>query len=94
MYKMTDDDWKDFILEDLSKAHFNIKDEIVSIEIYRRGHGMISPIKGFLFSDEKEQLKKNINDQIYFAHSDLSGISVFEEAFYQGISVVDEVLKK
>ena len=94
MYKMTDDDWKDFILEDLSKAHFNIKDEIVSIEIYRRGHGMISPTKGFLFSDEKEQLKKNINDQIYFAHSDLSGISVFEEAFYQGISVVDEVLKK
>lgn len=93
MYKMKDEEWKKLIIEDLSKAHYEIEEHIESIEIYRRGHGMISPTKGFLFSKEKSDLKKNINNQIFFAHSDLSGISIFEEAFYQGLDTADEVLE-
>lgn len=93
MYDMKDEDWKKIIIEDLSKAHYEIEEHIESIEIYRRGHGMISPTKGFLFSKEKSDLKKNINNQIFFAHSDLSGISIFEEAFYQGLDTADEVLE-
>ena len=54
---------------------------------------MICPVKGFLFSKEKKELKQNINNQLYFAHSDLSGISIFEEAFYQGLDTADEVMK-
>lgn len=54
---------------------------------------MISPVKGFLFSAAKQQLKQTINNQIFFAHSDLSGISIFEEAFYQGLDTADEVLQ-
>jgi hypothetical protein len=81
------------IIEDLAKAHYGIDEYISSIEIYRRGHGMISPVKGFLFSKEKEKLKQNINQQLYFAHSDLSGISIFEEAFYQGLDTADEVME-
>ncbi|QTV06888.1 NAD(P)-binding protein [Faecalibacter bovis] len=93
MYEMNDEDWKKIIIEDLSKAHYTIDKYIESIEIFRRGHGMISPTKGFLFSKEKSELKKNINNQIFFAHSDLSGISIFEEAFYQGLDTADEVMK-
>ncbi len=93
MYQMKDEEWKQLIIDDLSKAHYGVDEYILSIEIYRRGHGMISPVKGFLFSKEKEKLKQPINNQIYFAHSDLSGISIFEEAFYQGLDTADEVMK-
>ena len=93
MYEMNDEEWKRLIIDDLAKAHYGIDEYISSIEIYRRGHGMISPVKGFLFSKEKEILKQPISNQIYFAHSDLSGISIFEEAFYQGLDTADEVLK-
>ena len=93
VYEMKDSDWKKFIIDDLSKAHYGIEDEIISIDIFRRGHGMISPTKNFLFSEEKEKLKQPIDNKIFFAHSDLSGISIFEEAFYQGLDTADEVLK-
>ena len=53
---------------------------------------MISPIPNFIFSKEKESAAKNINNKIFFAHSDLSGISVFEEAFHQGIDVINQIL--
>jgi hypothetical protein len=29
---------------------------------------------------------------VYFAHSDLSGVALFEEAFYQGLRAAEEVL--
>lgn len=93
MYTMKDEDWKKIIIQDLSQAHYGIEEHIESIEIYRRGHGMISPVKGFLFSKNKDILKQTINNQVFFAHSDLSGISIFEEAFYQGLDTADEVLK-
>jgi hypothetical protein len=38
---------------------------------------------------KKSVFEKDIDNKIFFAHTDLSGISIFEEAFHQGI-----VLKK
>ena len=34
------------------------------------------------------------NDRILFANSDLSGISIFEEAQYHGVEAAQKVLKK
>ncbi|MNG31500.1 hypothetical protein D3C84_1173190 [compost metagenome] len=53
---------------------------------------MISPVSGFLSDEARIELTKPIADKVYFAHSDLSGISIFEEAFYQGITITDQVL--
>lgn len=92
LYDYSDKEWRDFIIEDLSRAHFEIENEIESIEIFRLGHGMISPIVGFLSSNERKQLEKPIGKKIFFAHSDLSGISIFEESFYRGIMAAKEVI--
>jgi hypothetical protein len=35
-----------------------------------------------------------VNDRILFANSDLSGISIFEEAQYHGVEAAQKVLKK
>lgn len=92
LYNQTDEQWKEFIIKDLSIAHFGIEDEIISIEIFRHGHGMVSPIPGYLSSEYRKQLTLPIANKIFFAHSDLSGVSIFEEAFYQGRGAVDDML--
>ncbi|MFD2969294.1 FAD-dependent oxidoreductase [Sphingobacterium bambusae] len=94
LFEWTDEQWKQFILNDLSIAHYGIAEEVQSMEIYRHGHGMICPVPGFLNSSSKQHLAEPIEEKIFFAHSDLSGISIFEEAFYQGINVADKVLAK
>ena len=53
---------------------------------------MISPVAGFIFGDAKKEAAKNIDNKIFFAHSDLSGISIFEEAFHQGINIVNQII--
>jgi hypothetical protein len=53
---------------------------------------MISPVRGFLSSQARIELGKSIEGKLHFAHSDLSGISIFEEAFYQGIYAADKVI--
>lgn len=84
--------WKELIINDLKIAHPDIENLIQEIDIQRIGHGMISPIQGFIFGDERKQASKSIENKIYFAHSDLAGISIFEEAFHQGINAVNQLL--
>jgi len=84
--------WKDLIINDLKIAHPDIEELIQEIDIQRIGHGMISPVPGFIFGNARKEASKSIENKIYFAHSDLAGISIFEEAFHQGINAVNQIL--
>ena len=84
--------WKELIINDLKIAHPDIEYLIQEIDIQRIGHGMISPVPGFITGNERKQASKSIKNKIYFAHSDLAGISIFEEAFHQGINAVNQLL--
>jgi protoporphyrinogen oxidase len=86
-------DWVKEILEDLESFHPNIKETIEEIDVKVWGHGMIAPVVGFLSSNERLKAGKSIDNKLFFAHTDLSGISIFEEAFYQGNRVAEEVLR-
>ena len=92
IYKKPKEYWKNLVFEDLKIAHPNIEEATESIDIHLLGHGMISPKNGFLFGESKQKAAQSIDDKIYFAHSDLSGISIFEEAFHQGINVVNKIV--
>lgn len=91
LFKMKEEDFKSIVLSDLSVAHPNIEENIIDIQVYKLGHGMISPKPNFLFSNELKKARQSIDDRIFFAHSDLSGISIFEEAFHQGIDAANRV---
>jgi protoporphyrinogen oxidase len=80
------------IINDLEKAHPKIEEFITNIDIKLWGHGMIKPKPNFIFNEKKEIYTQPIQNKIFFAHSDLSGISVFEEAFYQGNKAAKEIL--
>lgn len=83
--------WKDYFLDELNYVHPGIKDSVEHIDVWVWGHGMIRPDVGYIWSDKRKQLMNPINDKVFFAHSDLSGISTFEEAFAQGIRAADEI---
>jgi glycine/D-amino acid oxidase-like deaminating enzyme len=91
--RLLKDDWRtwtDRILDDLSLAHPDIRDCVSHVDIMRHGHAMIRPTPGFL--TEPERAKPPALPGLYFAHSDASGISIFEEAQYQGVGAARAVM--
>lgn len=88
-------DWRelaDIVLSDLSRAHPEIYDLTERLDVMRWGHAMISPRPNFLWSGVREKAAKPFRN-IHFAHSDLSGIALFEEAFYHGLRAASRILE-
>jgi hypothetical protein len=92
LYKKNKEHWKQFVFDDLKIAHPDIEDCTEEMEVFLLGHGMISPVPEFIFGKAKKEASRSIKNSIYFAHTDLSGISIFEEAFHHGINVVNQIL--
>jgi hypothetical protein len=85
--------WKEAILNDLSRAHPDLRSCVSRIDIMRMGHAMIRPAPGFVFSEERKRWLTPMG-QIHFANSDLSGFSIFEEAQYRGVQAADRILTR
>ena len=71
------------IVSDLARVHPGIADHIRHLDIWLWGHGMVRPVPGFVWGNVRAQLAQP-HGPIFFAHSDLSGISIFEEAATRG----------
>jgi glycine/D-amino acid oxidase-like deaminating enzyme len=84
--------WRDTILDDLSRAHPDIRQCVARIDIMRMGHAMARPVPGFLSLPARRNLAAGWNG-IAFANSDLSGLSLFEEAQARGVAAADRVLR-
>jgi len=83
--------WRDRILDDLERAHPDIRDCVSRIDVMRHGHAMIRPTVGFLTDPER---RENWTPRgIELANSDRSGLSLFEEAQYQGVSAARRALR-
>jgi hypothetical protein len=85
--------WKEAILHDLERVHTDIRQCVSRIDIMRMGHAMIRPAVGAIFSEERRRLAHPLG-RIHFANSDLSGISIFEEAQFRGVQAAQKVLDK
>lgn len=84
--------WVKLITDDLEQAHRGIHQLIHRIDVQVWGHGMVRPYPGFLSSHERQAARQSGFPNIFLAHSDLSGISIFEEAFYHGNSAAEQVI--
>jgi protoporphyrinogen oxidase len=82
--------WAEFVLADLELAHPYIRPLVERIDVMRWGHAMIQPRVGFITNPARTKAAQAWRN-IHFAHSDLSGIALFEEAFDQGTRAGDEV---
>jgi protoporphyrinogen oxidase len=83
--------WAESILRDLSKPHPEIRGLVSRLDVFRWGHAMVRPRPGFLWSDARRQAAIPVGN-LHFAHSDLSGFSIFEEAQYRGVAAAERVL--
>ncbi|NIF05334.1 NAD(P)-binding protein [Chryseobacterium sp. Tr-659] len=92
LYAMKEDELKNLVLEDLKKAHPLIEDLILEMQFHKIGHAMIAPVPNQIFGEAAKIAKQPIDGKVFFAHSDLSGISIFEEAFYQGMRTAEQML--
>ena len=90
---MTDVEMKNLVFEELKLAHPHFEEMVEEVYFHKLGHGMISPVPNSIFGEKKAFLKKDIEDRIFFAHTDLSGISIFEEAFHQGIIAAKKMIQ-
>lgn len=83
--------WAERILRDLSRPHPDIRQIVTRLDLMRWGHAMTRPRPGFIWGEARQRLM-NAQDRVLFAHSDLSGYSVFEEANYRGVLAAERVL--
>jgi hypothetical protein len=93
--KLFNYEWRDLAdvcLSDMARAHPDIYELTTRIDIMRWGHAMVSPRPGFIWSGVREAAQKPFKN-IHFAHTDLSGVALFEEAFYHGLRAAREVTR-
>jgi glycine/D-amino acid oxidase-like deaminating enzyme len=84
--------WKEAILNDLQRAHPDIRQCVSRIDIWRLGHAMGRPVPGFLESPDRRRAAEG-SGRLFYANSDLSGFSIFEEAQYRGVRAADRALR-
>jgi hypothetical protein len=79
------DEWKRIVRDDLLAMHPELDGAIARIDLWRWGHAMIRPTPGFLRRGDAVQPEP----PLFLAHSDLSGLSLFEEAHYHGVRAAE-----
>jgi len=75
--------WQSVLLSDLLRVHPELDQHIDNMDVWLWGHGMIRPTQGFIWGKERQQALQH-KPPVFFAHSDMSGISIFEEAYCRG----------
>jgi glycine/D-amino acid oxidase-like deaminating enzyme len=85
------DEWAEVALADLSRAHPDVRTLTRRLDVMRWGHAMIRPRVGFQWGGARLRAQQPFGP-IHFAHTDLSGVALFEEAFDHGLRAAEEVL--
>jgi hypothetical protein len=84
------------VLSDLTRAQPELPHLVERLDVCKWGHAMVRPTPGFLFGPHRrraaEPLTRGGSARIHFAHSDLSGLALFEEAFERGTAAADAAL--
>lgn len=83
--------WTPTIMADLRRVHPDIDTVTSRVDLWRWGHGMIKPSPGLITGPALVQARQS-RGRIHFAHSDLAGMSLFEEAHDVGVRAALAVL--
>nr|WP_316641570.1 FAD-dependent oxidoreductase [uncultured Roseateles sp.] len=81
-------DWAGRVMSDLRALHPDLPAKTERIDLMRYGHAMSIPVPG-LHTDAALLSLSALRGRLRFAHADLAGYSVFEEAFCRGMAVAE-----
>ncbi len=90
LFERSHGEWVQRIVAELELAHPGVRDQLERVDVWRWGHGMVVPRPGAIWT-HGPALTAPLG-RLHFAHSDLSGISNFEEAQHHGDRAAREVL--
>jgi hypothetical protein len=77
--------WAQRVVDDLARAHPDLPGKVARIDLVRHGHAMAVPAPGVRGSPALQALARpDAAARLHFAHADLAGYSIFEEAFTLG----------
>ncbi|MBL0940739.1 MAG: NAD(P)-binding protein [Gemmatimonadaceae bacterium] len=80
--------WRDVVVADLSRAHPDIAQRLVRVDVMRWGHAMARPVPGVL-ARRDAMTGWQPASRVHLAHADVSGFSLFEEAQWQGVQAAE-----
>jgi phytoene dehydrogenase-like protein len=83
--------WADAVLADLARAHPDLPALVERLDVWRWGHAMVRPTVGLFTSGALEAARQPVG-RVRFAHTDLSGLALFEEAQHWGVTAADGAL--
>jgi hypothetical protein len=84
----------ELVVADLGRAHPDIAHCIERIDVFRWGHAMVRPTPG-LYAGELARARRAAQQPVaglHFAHTELSGVALFEDAQWHGVRAAEEVL--
>jgi phytoene dehydrogenase-like protein len=85
------EDWAAVALADVERAHPGIRASCRRVDVAYWGHGMVRPRVGSVFDPILAAARVPFG-AVHFAGSELSGLSLFEEALDHGVRAAVEVL--
>jgi phytoene dehydrogenase-like protein len=87
----TREQWADVALADLGRAHVELSGLVDRVDVFRWGHAMVRPRVGARGALARRAPTTPLGP-IHFAHTDLSGLALFEEAHDHGVRAAEEAL--
>ncbi len=88
----TFEDWQQLVLADLAPSHRGLLDAAERLDVMRWGHAMARPVPGFLWGDARRRAQVPLDGSLHFAHADLGGLPLFEEANWHGVRAAEAAL--
>lgn len=89
----TYEDWRAIVLADLTPPHPGFASLVQRLEVMRWGHAMVRPVPGFIWGPARRAAQAPLDGSLHFAHSDLGGLALFEEANWHGVRAAEAVLR-
>lgn len=85
--------WAEQILAELERPHPDIRAVTTRLDVFRNGHAMARPLPGLLWGAARQRFAAD-GARVRFAHADVSGFSLFEEAQYRGVLAAERTLRR
>jgi hypothetical protein len=85
-------EWRRIVNDDLLMMNPDLKGAIRSIDLWQWGHAMVRPEPGFVWG-LAPAARASAQPPLFLAHSDMSGLSLFEEAHYRGVVAAEDAMR-
>ncbi len=92
MVEQPADEWRRIVSDDLMMMNPELKGAIRSIDLWHWGHAMVRPEPGFVWGIAPAA-RAATKPPLFLAHSDMSGLSLFEEAHYRGVDAAEGAMR-